>query len=170
MIIDWLQHVSVTNNLQLQDVYSIRGLNHGTTYDLKARLNTASNILRRGGKWLSKYFLGDSPQSRRINDPIVSIYDPECLWKPSPEPWRSGWGAGGPWSQGISVNSCINTLSRPRLPRSLLLYQKEWVKITFNPINPKVLLSTFFWSTRNFYWFVQFVYKNSLNWVIYHQT
>merc|ERR1719438_190201 len=25
----------VTNNLQLQDVYSIRGLNHGTTYDLK---------------------------------------------------------------------------------------------------------------------------------------
>ena len=27
--------LSVTNNLQLQDVYSIRGLTHGTTYDLK---------------------------------------------------------------------------------------------------------------------------------------
>ena len=38
----------MTNNLQLQDVYSIRGLNHGTTYDLKARLNTTSNILQRG--------------------------------------------------------------------------------------------------------------------------
>ena len=28
---------SVTNNLQLQDVYSIRGLTHGTSYDLKVR-------------------------------------------------------------------------------------------------------------------------------------
>ena len=26
---------SVTNNLQVQDVYSIRGLSEGTTYDLK---------------------------------------------------------------------------------------------------------------------------------------
>lgn len=27
--------ISVTNNLQVQDVYSIRGLTEGTTYDLK---------------------------------------------------------------------------------------------------------------------------------------
>ena len=44
----------MTNNLQLQDVYSIRGLTHGTTYDLKVAnikyYSTLPSLQREDGK------------------------------------------------------------------------------------------------------------------------
>ena len=54
----------MTNNLQLQDVYSIRGLTHGTTYDLKvANIKYIS---------LSPHCGGEGPEERE-SDSLMLI-------------------------------------------------------------------------------------------------
>ena len=109
--------IPVTNNLQLQDVYSIRGLAQGTSYDLKA------------GRWHGDrpgsngpLFAGDGTQPRGVLQPAVPVHHPQQPRPASTAQRRPGWGLHRTRIPSLALHPHLNSLFGSGLTRSLLLY------------------------------------------------